>query len=361
MRYSYGCLSRRRTFFRVAGALRDGVALGLREFFRRPGVGVARVAGWCAATALAFVLLTAVVAAHWPGWFSRWFLTLVVIVVAPCALMCLPLARRRGVATAWSLCVVVVMLGSGGRTLGGALRRHGDWFLGQRSDTRAAIMRGAIGATGALLEWFNVPPEMQSRTLPLAEAPRFYGPWRDGEEPYAPEPVRVRWQHPLAEAERNLPAYESRRFGAIRPQPRPWECELGHCGVDLAAPMGEVVHAVADGVVERVERNADAGGRAGRYVRIAHNDGSVVTRYIHLDTIRKELHPGRHVAAGEALGTVGRSGVVDNFPHLHFGLSLRAPNGSEQYIDPEPFLRVWELPSQTPRAPGLPPAMIASR
>ena len=96
-------------------------------------------------------------------------------------------------------------------------------------------------------------------------------------------------------------------------------------------------------------------------MRIGHLDGTVVTRYIHLDTIRKELHPGRRVAAGELIGTVGRTGVVEDFPHLHFGLSLRAPNGTERYVDPEPFLRTWDLPSVAPRPPGLPPSMIALR
>jgi len=83
-----------------------------------------------------------------------------------------------------------------------------------------------------------------------------------------------------------------------------------------------------------------------------------VTRYIHLDTIRRELHPGRHVVAGEPLGTVGRTGVVENFPHLHFGLSLRGADGHERYVDPEPFLRAWELGADPARA-TLPPAMIA--
>ncbi len=322
--------------------IRDAASLGPREFLRRTGALLLRVAGYVAATALAFVLVTALGAAHWPSWFARWTLAALILLAAPLALGRLPpLHGRRGVATAWSVLVIVALVVVGGHSLGGAVRRHGDWFLRQRTDLSAAWMRSAIGGAGALIEWFVPPTQMHSHELPLEETPRFYGPWHDGESPYPPEPVQVRWVHPLAQ--RNLPAFESRRFGAVRPQPRPWECELGHCGVDLAAPLGEPVLAVADGIVERVERNAAAGGRAGRYVRLAHCDGTVVTRYIHLNTIRKELRPGRHIAAGEPLGTVGRTGVDEDFPHLHFGLSLRAPDGSERYVDPEPFLRLWEL------------------
>ena len=183
---------------------------------------------------------------------------------------------------------------------------------------------------------------MASHELSPDETPRFYGPWRPHDAPYPPERTWVRWFHPLGGA-RALPLFESRRFGAARPQPRPAECELGHCGVDLAAPLGAPVFAIADGVVERVERDADEGGRAGRYVRLAHLDGSWVTRYIHLSTIRRDLKPGTRVAAGELLGAVGRTGVDENFPHLHFGLSRRSGATGEIYVDPEPLLRVWEL------------------
>jgi len=337
----------------------DAAALGPREFGRRAGRLAARLGGWAAATGLAFLLAGAVVAAHFAGGFTRTTLVILTLFAVPVLVWLTPLRERRGLATGWSLFLVLALVAGGGRSVGGAMRRHGDWFLGQRTDASASFWRGAIRGTGRLLEWFTPPEAMTSHELPLDEAPQFYGPWRDGETPYPPEPVEVHWFHPLAHGGRNLPAFESRRFGAIRPQPRPWECELGHCGVDLAAPQGEVVVAVADGVVERVERDAAAGRNAGRFVRIAHCDGTVVTRYIHLDTIRRELHPGRHVVAGEPLGTVGRTGVVENFPHLHFALSFRTAGG-ERYVDPEPFLRLWELPSDPLRA-TLPPAMIASR
>ena len=143
-----------------------------------------------------------------------------------------------------------------------------------------------------------------------------------------------------------MPGSEGRRFGATRPQPRPRECELGHCGVDLGYTLGQSVVAIHDGVIERVESDEGNGGRAGRYLRISHTDGTVVSRYIHLDTIRADLRVGMKVHGGEIIGSVGRTGVEHSGPHLHFGLSLRpagSPGGDERYIDPEPLLRRWQL------------------
>jgi murein DD-endopeptidase MepM/ murein hydrolase activator NlpD len=157
----------------------------------------------------------------------------------------------------------------------------------------------------------------------------------------------VAWFHPLAGPRRALPLSESRRFGAARPQPRPSECELGHCGVDLGTTLGEPVFAIFDGVIERIERDEARGANAGRYVRIGHKDGTVVSRYIHLDSIRDELREGVRVHGGELIGRLGRSGVEHSGAHLHFAVSLRPSGrgGDERYLDPEPLLRGWQLPT----------------
>jgi len=79
-------------------------------------------------------------------------------------------------------------------------------------------------------------------------------------------------------------------------------------------------------------------------VRINHKGGTVVTSYIHLDAIREDLRPGIPVKAGEAIGTVGDSGVQHSGPHLHFAVSVRpSAEGSELFIDPEPLLHLWPL------------------
>ena len=58
-----------------------------------------------------------------------------------------------------------------------------------------------------------------------------------------------------------------------------------------------------DGVVEKIERDEDEGGRAGRYVKLAHKDGTVVTRYIHLDTVGSDLREGDRVFGGQVRAT----------------------------------------------------------
>jgi hypothetical protein len=230
---------------------------------------------------------------------------------------------------------------------GRALRRHGDWFCGESNGLVVRHVRGGVGAVAAYLERVDPPRELAPVVIPPDPTRIPDGPWRPGEEPPEALPTVVGWFHPLAGPRRAMPLYESRRFGAARPQPRPAECELGHCGVDLGTTLGEPVFAIFDGVVERIERDEVRGANAGRFIRIGHKDGSVVSRYIHLDSIREDLREGAHVRGGELIGRLGRTGVEHSGAHLHFALSLRPSGrgGDEHYIDPEPLLQKWQLPS----------------
>jgi len=234
-----------------------------------------------------------------------------------------------------------------------ALRRHGDWFVGERYGLAARGYRSTVGALAGYFERFDPQPDLAEVVIPPDPESIPMGPWRPGEHPPEAQPTVLVWYHPLAGPRRALPWSESRRFGAVRPQPRPAECELGHCGVDLGSTLGEPVFAVFEGVVERIERDENAGGRAGRYIRIGHQDGRIVTRYIHLDTIRSDLHEGDRVHGGQLIGRIGRTGVEHSGPHLHFGLSKRDA-GRETYIDPEPYLHDWKLSDAGS-------AMVASR
>ena len=112
-----------------------------------------------------------------------------------------------------------------------------------------------------------------------------------------------------------------RGFGFTRRERR----ELRHEGIDVAAPAGAEVHAVADGIVAY----ADNGVRGfGNCVILVHANGWV-SLYAHL--ARATVQPGWRAVRGERIGLVGSTGIARG-PHLHFELRM---NGRTR--DPEPL------------------------
>ncbi len=83
-----------------------------------------------------------------------------------------------------------------------------------------------------------------------------------------------------------------------------------HHGVDLAAPQGSPIRAIASGLVVF----ADPHGGYGNLVVVQHSDG-ITSHYGHCDTIR--VKPGQRVVSGEIIATVGSTGISTG-PHLHF-------------------------------------------
>lgn len=103
-----------------------------------------------------------------------------------------------------------------------------------------------------------------------------------------------------------------------------------HQGVDLRAPAGTWVRAVAAGRVTAVRRI----GGTGLSVDVTLPDGTI-TRFAHLGQVAPALANGkREVAAGDPLGRVGRTGISYG-AHLHFELVVRG-----ERIDPAPVLGV---------------------
>jgi murein DD-endopeptidase MepM/ murein hydrolase activator NlpD len=102
-----------------------------------------------------------------------------------------------------------------------------------------------------------------------------------------------------------------------------------HNGVDLPAPEGAPVHAVAPGTVIRVQRH----GVGGLEMLVQH--AGFVGVYSHLGHVAPLIAEGRRTLyGGQVLGTVGRSGVSYGM-HLYFGM-LRDGHP----IDPAPALGV---------------------
>jgi len=99
-----------------------------------------------------------------------------------------------------------------------------------------------------------------------------------------------------------------------------------HGGIDIAAPIGTPIFAVADGEV------IDSGPASGfgMWVRLLHADGTI-TVYGHID--QSLVTVGQKVMAGDQIATVGNRGFSTG-PHLHFEVHL---NGLDK-IDPVPWL-----------------------
>lgn len=84
-----------------------------------------------------------------------------------------------------------------------------------------------------------------------------------------------------------------------------------HNGIDLAAPEGTPVVAVADGTVTSVAYDL---GACGTYLRIEHGNGNA-TGMCHLSSV--SVVSGDSVKKGQPVAAVGSTGVGTG-PHLHF-------------------------------------------
>jgi murein DD-endopeptidase MepM/ murein hydrolase activator NlpD len=86
-----------------------------------------------------------------------------------------------------------------------------------------------------------------------------------------------------------------------------------HRGVDIAAPQGSSVGAMASGVVALAETGMYFTGGT---VMLDHGHG-LHSIYVHLDEVRVTV--GQQLRQGQTLGTVGASGRATG-PHLHWGV-----------------------------------------
>ncbi len=147
-----------------------------------------------------------------------------------------------------------------------------------------------------------------------------------------PAPDRI---FPIPGVEKASPQFAEGEYGAFRPGRRHRrDCGRGHCGIDLCAPVGTAVIAVEEGVVAQIDESTT--GEGGRWIRLQHADGTA-TWYMHLRRIREGLHTGETVHAGQAIATLGRTGVTTSPTHLHFAWTSGKP-GRERYLDPNRLL-----------------------
>lgn len=116
---------------------------------------------------------------------------------------------------------------------------------------------------------------------------------------------------------------------------------FGHEGIDIPAPKGTPIYAVASGTIVRYGWNTLGGYRLN--IELDDQPGWRFY-YAHLDRYANGLYPGAHVRAGQFLGYTGNTGegperTEGNFvPHLHFG--IYRPDGTA--INGYQYLKFWE-------------------
>jgi peptidoglycan LD-endopeptidase LytH len=108
-----------------------------------------------------------------------------------------------------------------------------------------------------------------------------------------------------------------------------------HEGIDIAAPRGTHVVAVADGRVLQA-RTTPVGGRI---IWLSDDASDLTYYYAHLD--EHFVREGERVRAGDPLGSVGTSGNAQGSPpHLHFGVYRPGTVA----LDPAPLLHDMAMP-----------------
>ena len=102
-----------------------------------------------------------------------------------------------------------------------------------------------------------------------------------------------------------------------------------HNGIDIAAQEGTSVCAAADGEVYTVYEDETMGMTV-----VPRHDGGYTTKYSSLHE-NVEVEPGQQVRAGQVIGTVGNTALMESAigDHLHFSVSC---NG--EIMDPAEFL-----------------------
>jgi murein DD-endopeptidase MepM/ murein hydrolase activator NlpD len=103
-----------------------------------------------------------------------------------------------------------------------------------------------------------------------------------------------------------------------------------HAGVDVSAPMGAPIVAVAAGTVMEVVREPGYG----LLVRVDHGR-AIETVYAHLS--RALVRPGQQVTRGQLIANVGSSGLTTG-PHLHYEIRVAG-----KAVDPRQFLTFRDI------------------
>lgn len=114
-----------------------------------------------------------------------------------------------------------------------------------------------------------------------------------------------------------------------------------HKGIDLAAPYGTPIYAIASGTITKVvDGHGDVGGTV--VLQTTINGEPVSFFYHHMEVSSTFVHEGQQVNAGQQISTVASTGVSSG-NHLHLEVWLGGYPGGTQ-SNPEPYFQSINLP-----------------
>jgi murein DD-endopeptidase MepM/ murein hydrolase activator NlpD len=95
-----------------------------------------------------------------------------------------------------------------------------------------------------------------------------------------------------------------------------------HEATDIMEPRGTPVHAVVDGVIQKLFLSKPGGTTIYEF----DHSAEFCYYYAHLDHYGEGLHEGQILKRGDVIGYVGSTGNADpNAPHLHFAIFRLGP------------------------------------
>ena len=105
-----------------------------------------------------------------------------------------------------------------------------------------------------------------------------------------------------------------------------------HNAIDIMAPRGTPVLAVADGRILKLMKST----KGGLTLYAADLEDQFVYYYAHLDHYNPKIYAGKPLMRGDTVGYVGTTGNAPaNIPHLHFQVMRMPANGS--YVNGTPI------------------------
>jgi murein DD-endopeptidase MepM/ murein hydrolase activator NlpD len=118
----------------------------------------------------------------------------------------------------------------------------------------------------------------------------------------------------------------------LQPEPQP---RAGHEGIDIYARTGTPVIAPASGIVTDSYFEPFYGNRVIIEYGRDENGRDIFSRLLHLD--KRLVSEGEKVLRGQPIGTLGSTGLLASYPHLHYEIRVRLDGHRSYPVNPHIF------------------------